>query len=160
MSTHRADVSSFKRVAYSLLGLVAGNVVLLAFLLQSAVGLRAALVSSHMGEPARAIPQAFELFILYGISSFVGWILIGIPTALAISGATIARLAWPLWLLMGALLGPIALLLIFVLLSHDQLSRSSLAHTGIFWSFSILVAAVSFLVYGLLLRRAIYSKAG
>jgi hypothetical protein len=112
-----------------------------------------------MGEPARAIPEVFEVFAFYGISSFVGWVLIGIPTALAIPGGTIARLAWPLWLLMGALLGPIALLLIIVLLSHGQLSRSSFAHTEFFWLFSILVAAVSFLVYGLLLRRAIYSKA-
>ncbi|HYK61798.1 MAG TPA: hypothetical protein VEV85_20355, partial [Bryobacteraceae bacterium] len=67
----------------------------------------------------------------------------------------LSRVAWPGRMLIGASLGPLALLLIFVVLFAIQGSHGafSLAHTENLWPFSILVSTVSFLVYTALLRR-------
>jgi hypothetical protein len=57
--------------------------------------------------------------------------------------------------LIGAALGPLALLLIFVVIfaMQGRLREFSLAHTEALWQFSMLVSTVSFLVYTALLRR-------
>jgi hypothetical protein len=62
--------------------------------------------------------------------------------------------------LIGAILGPLALLLIFVVLAAWQgsLGSFSLAHTETLWPFSILVSTVSFLVYAALLRSRLLAR--
>jgi hypothetical protein len=64
-----------RRVAYAFVGLLGGNAALLLFLLQNAMRLRSSLLGMHMGEPARQIPIALQLFVLYARLSFVGWLL-------------------------------------------------------------------------------------
>lgn len=77
----------------------------------------------------------------------------GVPFALAIPARLLSRLAWPLRLLLGTALGPLALLLIFIVLfaRGGHISGFSLAHTETLWPFSMLVSLVSFLVYAALL---------
>src|SRR5262249_31394488 len=67
----------------------------------------------------------------------------------------LSRVAWPGRMLIGATLGPLALLLIFVVLFAIQgrLGVFSLAHTESLWPFSVLVSTISFLVYAALLHR-------
>jgi hypothetical protein len=154
-------VSSIKRMAYAFVGLVAGDTILLLYLLQNAVRLRADLLASHMGEPGRQIPQALQIFELYAYVSFFGWLFVGLPVALFFSARSITRLPWPLSLLLGAALGPLALFLAIVLLS--DVSRAALAHghmlpgmftgTASVWPLSILVSTISFVVYVALLRK-------
>jgi hypothetical protein len=100
-------------------------------------------------------PGASGLFPLYAGFSIFGWALVGGPFVLAFPAPLLCRLPWPLYPLMGALLGPLALLLIFVLLFAFQgrVSGFTLDHTETLWPFSIVVSTVSFLVYVVLLRR-------
>jgi hypothetical protein len=101
------------------------------------------------------------MFILYAIFSVIGWALVGLPIALAFPARVISRLAWPLRLLVGAILGPLALLLIFVgmFALQGRLSAFSLAHTESLWPLSILVSTISFIVYTLLLGGRFQGKA-
>jgi hypothetical protein len=148
-------VSSIKRLAYAFVGLLAGDAILLLYLLQNAIRLRAELLGLHMGEPGRQIPEALEIFNLYARLSFVGWLFVGLPIALFLPAHFIRRLPWPLRPLIGAALGPLALFLIFVLVSDN--SRAALAHghmlpglftnTASLWPLSILVSTVAFIVY-------------
>jgi hypothetical protein len=154
-------VSSIKRMGYAFVGLVAGDTILLLYLLQNAIRLRADLLASHMGEPGRQIPQALQMFELYAHVSFFGWLFVGLPLALFFSARSITRLPWPLSLLLGAALGPLALFLVIVLVS--DVSRAALAHghmlpgmftgTASLWPLSILVSTTAFVVYVALLRK-------
>jgi hypothetical protein len=108
-----------------------------------------------MGEPHLVLAQMWEIFGLYATFSVVGWVLVGVPTALAFTPHLLLRVGWPARVVIGAAMGPLALLLIFVVLFAIQgrLGQFSLAHTEGLWPFSILVSTVSFLAYTALLRR-------
>jgi hypothetical protein len=144
-----------QRLFFSGIALVAGNTALLLFLLQSSLLARAALHQSHMGEPHLVLAQMWEIFRLYAMFSIVGWILVGIPAILALPPRLLLGIAWPVRVVIGAAMGPLALLAIFVVLFAIQgrLGEFSLAHTETLWPFSILVSTVSFLVYTALLSR-------
>jgi hypothetical protein len=160
MNTNLA-VNLIKRTAYAFVGLLVGDAILLLYLLQNAIRLRADLLALHMGEPGRQIPQAIQVFVLYARISFVGWLFVGLPIALLLPAHFIRRLPWPLRLLLGAALGPLALFLVFALVSDS--SRAALAHghmipgmftgTASLWPLSILVSTVSFVLYATLLRK-------
>jgi hypothetical protein len=67
--------------------------------------LRAALLKAHVGEPSRALSQAWNVFIIYAIVSLIGWALVELPIVLFVPARLISRLAWPQSLLIGAILG-------------------------------------------------------
>jgi len=143
-----------RRLAYAFIGLLAGDTALLLFLLQNAFRVRADLLALHMGEPARQIPLALEMFAVYGLFSFAGWLLVGLPIAIFFPARCIARLPWPLGLLVGAALGPFALLLIFVLLARGHLEfPGTFKGTDWLWAYSILVSTFSFVLYVALVKR-------
>jgi hypothetical protein len=146
-------VNPIRRLAYAFVGLLAGIAILLLFLLQNAFRVRAMLLAAHMGEPARQISYALQVFVLYAIFSFVGWVLVGLPTALAFPARSITRLSWPLRVVVGAALGPLALFAIFVLLAHGHINSLSFTGTSVLWAYSILVSTVSFVVYVALLGK-------
>ena len=160
MNKHAA-MNPMKRLAYAFLGLLAGDAILLLYLLQNAIRIRADYLAVHMGEPERQIPQALQIFDLYARLSFVGWLFVGLPIALFLPPQLIRRLPWPLRPFVGAALGPVALFLIFILV--PDASRTALMHghmlPGIFrgtaslWPLSILVSTVSFVLYVALLPK-------
>lgn len=152
-NTENAGISPAKRLLYALLGLLAGDLMLLFFLLQHA--LHATILG---GEPARALPDAVETFILYAIFSFVGWMLVGLPATLLFPARSITRLSWPRALTVGATVGPIALLLIFALLSRSHIYFHNLAEISTLFAYTILVSTVSFMVYLALLRKEMKSN--
>ncbi len=154
MNPSPSPVHPKKRLAYGFVGLLAGNAILLLFLLQNALRARAGLLAAHMGAPASMIPVALEQFVLYAIASLAGWLLIGLPTVLLCPARTITGLSWPLKLLAGAVLGPFALLAVFLLLGRGHVTfPASFNGTGILWAYSVLVSTVAFVVYAALLRR-------
>jgi hypothetical protein len=104
-----------------------------------------------------AFSRAVGLLMFYGIFSFLGWALVGLPIALGVSPRLLCRLTWPLRLLIGVALGPMAILIIFVILAvaGGTLKTFSLANTGVIWAMSMLVSATSFVVYTALLRRQV-----
>ena len=140
-----------RRLAYAFIGLLAGDAVLFLFLLQNAF--RADLLALHMGETARQIPIALEMFVFSAPFSLVGWLLVGLPIAVFFPTRFITRLSWPLRLLVGAILGPLALLVILVLLGHGHIEfPGTFRGTGSLWAYSILVSTVSFVLYAALLK--------
>jgi hypothetical protein len=147
-------ISPAKRLLFAFIGLLTGDIALLLLFLLNALRTRAFLLRSHIGVPADQVPQALELFFLYAGFSVLGWILVGVPFALAIPSGRLSRLAWPFRFLLGAALGPLASLLIFLVLfaRGGNFSGFSLAHTQPLWPLSILVSLVSFWVYVALLR--------
>src|ERR1700676_109896 len=145
-------VSLLKRMAYTFIGLLAGDAMLFLYLMQNALRVRSTLLAAQMGEPAKAIPNAVQGFLFFASFSFVGWLLVGIPTVLLFQGSSIARLSWPLALIVGAALGPLALLAILLLLGHGYIYLSpSFAQTATQFAYSILISTVAFLVYAALL---------
>ena len=134
---------------------MAGNAALLIYMMYNALRACAALLMAHMGQPYRQLSAWLEMFLLYAVFSILGWALVGLPFALAFPARILTRVRWPLCVLIGAALGPLALLLIFVVIfaMQGRLSAFSLAHTEALWQFSVLVSTVSFLVYVALLRR-------
>jgi hypothetical protein len=155
VNTSRA-LNSTRRVAYAFVGVLGGNAALLLFLLQNAIRLRSSLLAMHMGEPALQIPHALEMFAFYAPFSFVGWLFVGVPIALLFPARSIKRLWWPVRVLVGAALGPLALFLVFVLLSHGHIDFSdhgTFTRSSLLWAFSILVSTVSFVLYAALLRE-------
>lgn len=146
--TELSRITPAKRLAYTLVGLLAGDVMLLFFLLQHAVH-----TTLLEGEPASTIADAIQGFVLYAIFSLAGWLFVGLPTALIFPAGSITRLAWPLALIVGAVLGPPALLVIFLLLARSHIYVRNFAETGMPLAYSVLVSTVSFMVYSALLRK-------
>jgi hypothetical protein len=143
-------LNAVRRVGYSLAGLCAGNVALLGYLLLNALQLRHSLLSAHIGEPHRMVPQAFEMFLIYAVMSFFGWTLIGLPVALVMPPRVILRMPWPAAIVAGACCGPAAIALLVVVWTRQL----NFAHTESYFILSILVSTVAFVVYRLLLEAA------
>ena len=151
-------VNPMKRLAYTFVGLVAGDAMLLLYLVQNSLRARAWLVSVHMGEPQRQIPIALDSFVIYAMFSFAGWLLVGLPTALIFPAHFISRLSWPLTLILGAVLGPLALVGIFLLHDDGHIYLSStFVETVVLYALSVLVSTVSFVAYRVLLSKEIAS---
>ena len=147
------EINPIKRLSLAFVGLLAGDAVLLVCLLEEAARLRARLVVEHAGGTFRLMPGALEHSVLYGIFSFWGWLLVGVPIAVFVPPAAIRRLSWPLTLFVGAALGPVTLLLIFLLHGHGHVQLlPDPFYTRIVWGFSVVVSTVSFAVYASLLR--------
>ncbi len=153
-----SSVGFVKRIAFSFAGLVAGNAIVLLYYLLISLRERAMEIRMHMGEPARLVPKAFEISGVYAIFSVAGWVLIGVPFVLVLPGRRAARLNWPLRLLIGLMLGPLALFSILALLAHDHLSFAAFAHTEWFFLLAALISTTAFIVYVLLLRNDIGRK--
>ncbi|HLV93677.1 MAG TPA: hypothetical protein VKS44_00685 [Candidatus Acidoferrales bacterium] len=145
-----------KRVGYAFIALLGGNAALFLFILLSAIRARGSLLAMHMGKPGDEIRGALLLFAVYAAFSLVGWLLVGLPVVLLSSARSIARLSWPLTIIVGVALGPIAMFFIFVLLSRGHLDVTdpgTFKGTLWIWLFSMFVSTVSFAIYAGLLRR-------
>jgi hypothetical protein len=93
--SHIVEVGRGQRLRFAAAGLAAGDSALLALLL------------------FMRLPE-WGIFLLYVTFSVLGWILVGVPIAMAVPVRLLRRLTWPIRLLVGAAIGPLALLVIFV----------------------------------------------
>jgi hypothetical protein len=152
-NTKTPSISPAKRLLYALVGLLAGDLILLFFLLQHA--LHATILA---GESASTIPDTVQTFILYAIFSLVGLIFVGLPATLLFPAVSITRLSWPQALILGSIPGPIALLVIFALLSRSHIYFRNFAEISTLLAYTIVVSTVSFMVYLTLLRKEMKSN--
>lgn len=154
-STERdlAQINIAKRLGYTFIGLLAGDVILLFFLLQHSI--HATLLA---GESPRLIGDALQVFFVYAAFSLLGWLLIGLPTALIFPARRLVRLSWPFAPIVGACLGPIALAVTLVLFGHSHVYFDNLSETGTLFAYSSLVSSIAFVVYLALLHQELKSK--
>lgn len=137
-------MSAVRKIGYSFLGLLAGNVALFTFLL----------VDAKVWEIKNV---AFYMFPFFLIFSIFGWILVGIPFVLVIQSEVITDLHWLIVVLIGLFLGALAQFFIFFVLGvtgHLNLA----GHWGgvaRYEEFAMLISAVAFVVYCLLVRRTL-----
>ena len=137
------------RVGYSFFGLLAGDAALFILFLLNA--LRASLLLH--GQLKAQCLTAFGSFIPIAIVSVPGWLAVGVPAVLILSPQRV--LQSPLWLLLavGALLGPIAFFVIFLLLSPGLPAAETFTNTSLLWACASLISAVAFAVHCALLRQ-------
>ena len=145
------------RVSYSFLGLLAGDAALLFLGLLNA--LRASLLQ-HGKLMSLMFRSTLEWFIPVAIVSIVGWMIIGIPAVLIISAERILKTAWLLILMVGALLGPLALLIVFLLLSRGMPRGETFTHTEFLWACASVISMVAFGVHCALVRQRARGDAG
>jgi hypothetical protein len=143
-----------QRLTYAFVGLLAGDIALVLYLVLNAFVARATLLAAHVGEPERQVSVALQLGTIYVVCSLVGFLVVGVPVALLLSARSVARWSWLVTIVVGALLGPPALLVILVVLGGGSARlSSSFRETGLLFAFSMLVSTVSFGVYVALLRK-------
>jgi hypothetical protein len=142
--------SRTQRLAYGFVGLVVGDAALLLYMLLNAAWVRAALLAAHVGEPYAQVPAAIQVFAIYAPFSLVGWVFVGVPAVLLLPVSSITRWPWLQVVTLGAFLGPLAMVVILLVLGggHIRLER-----TAPLLIFSSLVSTVSFAVYVALLRK-------
>lgn len=131
-----------QRILFAAIGLLAGDAALLMLL-------------------SPLFVSAWGVFWLYVIFSAVGWTLVGLPFALLVPARLVSRLSWLRRILIGATLGPLAMLVMVVLLlvKQGRLREFSLDHSASLWPMCIVVSTVAFLVYaGLVCWRLARSR--
>lgn len=139
---------------YAFVGLLGSNAVLLVILLINAMRIRAELLALHAGQPGQQLGLALQMFSIYGFLSLVGWLMVGLPIAMLLPVESLSRLPFPLKLLISLASGPVALFLIFVILSRGHLYfPESFTNTGWLWILSIIMSTVAFWLYVALLRK-------
>lgn len=85
----------------------------------------------------------------YGLDivvSIVGWLVVGIPAVLMLSPRRILRASLMRLLTVGVLLGPAALLVIFLLLSLGMPKAETFTNTGLLWASSSLISTVPYTI--------------
>lgn len=142
-----------RRMGYSFLGLLAGNIALLLLFLFYA--LRTGMVlHSQLKFQFWSQIEAFFVFTLFSI---VGWLVVGVPAVSILSSQSTARLPQLALLPIGALLGPLALLVIFVLLGRGRITAGIFTETGALWLYAAIISTIAFSVHCLLVRRYVRS---
>lgn len=108
--------ASFRRASDSF----AGDAALLIVPLYNAVRLRTVLLTIHIGEANLALPNSKGIFLIYAIFSVIGWIFVGVPIVIALPERLLSRVPWLGCTFIGATLGPLALLIILLVLFEYQ----------------------------------------
>lgn len=143
-----------QRLTYAFVGIFAGDIALVLYMLLNAFLVRSSLMAAHVGEPERQVAITLQAGTIYVVCSLVGFLIVGVPVALLLPTRIVARWKWLITLAVGALLGPAALFIILEVLSGGSLSlSSSLSVIGPLFAFSTVVSTVSFGVYVALLRK-------
>jgi len=142
------------RLTYAFVGLLAGDIALVLYMLLSALLVRASLLAAHMGEPGKQVPIALDVATIYVVCSLVGFLVVGVPVALLLPARFVARWPWLVTMAVGALLGPPALFVILVVLTGGRAHlSSSFREMRPVFALSMLVSTVSFCAYVTLLRN-------
>ena len=101
---------------YAFVGLLAGDIALVLYLVLNALVVRATYLAAHVGEPERQVSVALQLGTIYVVCSFAGFLLVGVQVALLLPSQFVARWPWMVTIVVGALLGPPALFTILLVL--------------------------------------------
>lgn len=156
----REQIGVAQKIGYSFLGLLAGNAAMLLYVVNTVIRQRVSFSLPH-GQPLPEIWSGILVALLfYTPFSMLGWALVGLPTVLFLKAKFVSRLHWLLAALIGAVLGPLAFLPIFLLLSpyKTHLSVADFKGSEPLWICSILASTVAFVVYCALMRGAVRSN--
>lgn len=154
MNERSVPASKSDRVKYAFWGLLAGDAVLFVFLFSNAIRAAALLSAARIGQPSGQIAAAIDVFVFYAGCSFVGWLVVGVPTVLLFPPQALVRLPSVLRVTIGAALGPLALFLIMFALARGHItSWDTFTNTGILWIYAAAVSVTAFLIYMHLLER-------
>lgn len=141
MEALEIDLGFRRKISFSLLGLVAGDAAML-------------ILYSLITQPWQQAPSAFIRPLSFSINcSSFGWVVVGIPAVFLINTQFIEKLKWYYVILIGALLGSAALLIILMILGHFPAGQPF----AFYWMFAVLVSCIAFSVYCLVVRRALIS---
>jgi hypothetical protein len=154
-----------RRLGYAFLGFLAANVAMDVYPLAAAL-LALLHPETRVLIRARNSPIPFligfsGLFLLYGIISFVGWLVVGLPVVFLISPRQIARLPWIVLVAIAATLGPAAFFLIFLFVSGGHFSANHFSFKGgvMYGILASLASLAGFSTYCWLVRRRPASSA-
>jgi hypothetical protein len=143
-----------RRIGYTFLGQLAGNAFPLLFLLGKAFLVQQQLLDIRIGPAPEQLSLALQMWVIYFVFSVAGWVLVGIPIALAIPPRIILTMSW--WtLVIGAASGPFSLLLIFAMMARGRLDAGTFRNTGMFLIFAFVISTTASAVYYALVRRRV-----
>lgn len=141
METLESSLSFRRRISYSLLGLFAGDVLMLILF---------SLITQAWQQPISHFTRAMSFSI--NCSSF-SWVVVGVPAVILINTAFVDKLKWYYEVLTGALLGSIALLIIHMMVGHFPPGQPGGA--AFYWIFATFVSTVAFSLYCALVRQGL-----
>jgi len=93
---------------------------------------------------------------IYAVQAVAAWIMVGVPIALAVPARAWTRIPWWLAVLIGAALGPVALLLLMLLFAvlRGSIASFSLYNTGSLWLAVMFISMIAFVSYVTMIRVA------
>lgn len=150
-------IGAVQKIGYSFLGLLAGNVASLITLLLIAVLPRLNVLPGITRLWGLDFNGALGLSLAIAIFSMSAWVVIGLPFVLLLSSEIAAEFYWAPALLIGAILGAIAMLLFFGAINGGHLDFAALANPAGRYPLYLaaLIAGIALLVYCTLVRNAI-----
>lgn len=142
------DASQFslgleRKVGYSIIGLIAGDVAMLLLFA----------LTMQTWKPGNA--PLLATFPFYVTCSLFGWIAVGLPAVLFTNTEFIVRLRWWWMLTLGAFLGSGGLWIVFLIVGRKHLPLGQTFDIGYIWTLAVIVAEVAFAVYCVLVRQAV-----
>jgi hypothetical protein len=158
-STSQFHLGFERKIGYSFVGLLAGNLVSLILLLLVALVLHTNSFEHIRKVWSLGIGQAFVWSWLVLIFSMIAWLVVGLPLVLLLRAEVIAGFHWMFAVLIGAIVGAFAMLLIFFAMNGGHLSIKSLFAPGAYQPFYLaaLIAAIAFATYCKLVKVAMQS---
>jgi hypothetical protein len=147
------QIGPARKIGYSFLGLLAGNAAMLVLMLGSML-YPGRWMSLHIAGSNRMLFDTLGMFVVYATFSMLGWVILGLPFVLLLRSEFVSRLLWIFIPSIGAILGPMSLLPIFILLSDGKLTADSFRNSGVILILSALVSTIAFTVYCAFIRQA------
>jgi hypothetical protein len=148
------NAGPLRRVGYSFVGLLAGDIALL-FLLVAHFVSQALVHPTHdpMFGAYQQASSAVEIWPFASVLVIAGWVVVGIPAVLFISSRTIRQEPWWTLLPLCAAMGPFAILFTDVLMSPPEVPDFDLTFYGPICLLAGFVSGIAFFVHCSLIKH-------
>jgi hypothetical protein len=155
-STSQFHLGFERKIGYSFVGLLAGNLVSLILLLLVALVLHTNSFEHIRKVWSLGIGQAFVWSVVIWIYSMPAWVVLGLPFVLLLPAGTATRIYWPMTVPIGAALGAFAMLLISFVMNGGHLNIDFPLDPGVYLPFCLaaFIAGVAFAIYCKLVKMA------
>jgi hypothetical protein len=156
-----------RKIGYSFVGLMAGNVVSVVVLLLMTVLPNLDVFPAIRQVWKLGAGQALGLSIAIWLVSMLGWVVVGLPIVLLLRAEIVAEFYWITAALIGVVLGMLTMLVFLLAINQgrvDSLTASlrnpdALGRTVEFFCAAGLIAGVAFAVYCALVQAALRKQA-
>lgn len=162
MTATRGDLGFERKIGYSFLGLMTGNVASLVVFLLLAVLQRLDAFAGFRHVWEMTVERAAEMSLLFAIFSLPEWVAVGLPLVLLLRSEVVADFYWATAALIGTVLGVIGMLLFALVLDRGFATISNpaaLRTIAPVFAPAALIAAVAFTVYCSLVKTALRKQA-